>query len=152
MFLKKVSYAHRICILKYNEHTDCLHYVLQCRWVQLTRGWECSTPPSGDGDTSARPASTSSSPTSAVRRWASSGDKQACQAHCFSHSFSQARFNCWQEFIVLVMSWFAFFFPFRAVNVSATCAPDNGGDQDFFCVKDSELTYGKKIKTALYPW
>ncbi|XP_039540989.1 serine protease hepsin-like isoform X1 [Pimephales promelas] len=39
----------------------------------------------------------------------------------------------------------------RAVNVSATCAPDNGGDRDFFCVKDSELTYGKKIKTALYP-
>ncbi|KTF97966.1 hypothetical protein cypCar_00032028 [Cyprinus carpio] len=39
----------------------------------------------------------------------------------------------------------------RAVNFSVTCAPDNGGDQDFFCVKESELTYGKKIKTALYP-
>uniref|UniRef100_A0A671MK56 Peptidase S1 domain-containing protein n=1 Tax=Sinocyclocheilus anshuiensis TaxID=1608454 RepID=A0A671MK56_9TELE len=39
----------------------------------------------------------------------------------------------------------------RAVNFSVTCAPDNGGDRDFFCVKESELTYGKKIKTALYP-
>uniref|UniRef100_A0A671MD12 Serine protease hepsin-like n=1 Tax=Sinocyclocheilus anshuiensis TaxID=1608454 RepID=A0A671MD12_9TELE len=39
----------------------------------------------------------------------------------------------------------------RAVNFSVTCAPDNSGDKDFFCVKESELTYGKKIKTALYP-
>lgn len=39
----------------------------------------------------------------------------------------------------------------RAVNVSVTCAPESNGDQDFFCVKEAELTYGKKIKTALYP-
>uniref|UniRef100_A0A8C1XB40 Hepsin n=1 Tax=Cyprinus carpio TaxID=7962 RepID=A0A8C1XB40_CYPCA len=39
----------------------------------------------------------------------------------------------------------------RAVNFSVTCALDNSGDKDFFCVKESELTYGKKIKTALYP-
>ncbi|XP_030638324.1 serine protease hepsin [Chanos chanos] len=39
----------------------------------------------------------------------------------------------------------------RAVNFSVTCAPDSSNDNDFFCVKESELSYGKKIKTAFYP-
>lgn len=46
-----------------------------------------------------------------------------------------------------------FFFFFRAINFSVTCAPDSSSSgHEFFCVKESELTYGKKIGTALYPW
>ncbi|XP_060717302.1 serine protease hepsin isoform X1 [Tachysurus vachellii] len=40
----------------------------------------------------------------------------------------------------------------RAINFSVTCAPDSSSSShEFFCVKESELTYGKKISTALYP-
>ncbi|KAK1806725.1 hypothetical protein P4O66_005223 [Electrophorus voltai] len=39
----------------------------------------------------------------------------------------------------------------RAINFSVTCAPDSSSGHEFFCVKESELTYGKKISTALQP-
>lgn len=42
---------------------------------------------------------------------------------------------------------------FSVVNYSVTSVPEASGDGgEFFCVKQEELSYGKKIKDSLYPW
>lgn len=42
---------------------------------------------------------------------------------------------------------------FSVVNYSVTSVPEAGGDVgEFFCVREAELSYGKKIKESLYPW
>lgn len=127
--------------LSVSEQCLC-SFSLQCRWAWRTRGCACLTPPSGDGDTSAHPAPISFSLPSAVRRWASSGNLSVTDLITTESPEEQINtlfyITCYSR---------------RAINFSVTCAPDSSGSgHEFFCIKESELNYGKKISTALYPW
>lgn len=43
--------------------------------------------------------------------------------------------------------------PSSVVNYSVSSIPEGSNDrEEFFCVNEKELTYGKKIKESLYPW
>lgn len=45
------------------------------------------------------------------------------------------------------------FVGFSVLNHSIASVPEASGDGgEFFCVKQEELSYGKKIKDALFPW
>lgn len=113
---------------------------LQFRSILLISVCEFLTLPRGGGARCVPPQPMICWLASAVRKWASLGELHRPTYLCFHATYFDRRLKCACALLSMV-------------NYSVTSVPEASGDGgEFFCVRQEELSYGKKIKDSLFPW